>query len=538
MKINYITIRNFRSIEKADICCSDFNIYVGQNNAGKTNLFEAVEWFYNGTPRDTTAKNLTFKRGDPNSLTVEITFSGAQDGAKKMLNAANGKKMLDVLSGSDSISVRRCGADEKNRIIIIDGTEIDKLPTGFDKAFNDFLPKFEYINTKQYFDAVAKYAKKTPVGIMLSGVLTTILEKSQRYKEFQQRFADLFEDEKSEIKMEFDKLGSSVRVHLEKQFPDCTKVSFEVRPPVFDDLLKNFDTSVDDGIETTADEKGDGMQRALMLAIIQAYSDFRKQEEDIGKSFLFFIDEAELHLHPTAQRKLKTVLLELAEQLDQVFINTHSSVFVADDHPQQTIHMVEKHDGASEVTPVSEKEKPYVVYELLGGSPSDLLLPRNFLIVEGRSEVELLTKVISRHYSDKKPIQIVPAEGDTHQAKRSINAIKKAFSPLRQSLYADKTVILCDKPSEEAKAGFEDFLDVHATETANDQIIVLPHGSLEECYPDREGWKRTSAQVASMSGQQKIKLARRVATDITKEEFETDMSACFSALTKAWEKAF
>ena len=41
---------------------------------------------------------------------------------------------------------------------------------------------------------------------------------------------------------------------------------------------------IDDGVETTAEEKGDGMQRALMLAIIQAYSDFRKSNDDLGKS--------------------------------------------------------------------------------------------------------------------------------------------------------------------------------------------------------------------------------------------------------------
>jgi len=65
-------------------------------------------------------------------------------------------------------------------------------------------------------------------------------------------------------------------------------VSFEVKSPEFDDLLKNFETRVDDGVETYAHEKGDGMQRALMLAIIQAYAGHRKQKEDAGKSFLFF----------------------------------------------------------------------------------------------------------------------------------------------------------------------------------------------------------------------------------------------------------
>src|SRR5699024_3367069 len=132
-------------------------------------------------------------------------------------------------------------------------------------------------------------------------------------------FDELFDDEGSAVKLEFDRLGDNVKTHLEKQFAECTKVSFEVTSPEFNDLLKNFQTRVDDGVETYASEKGDGMQRALMLAIIQAYADYRKGREDAGKSFLFFIDEAELHLHPTAQRKLKEVLLILSSELDQVF---------------------------------------------------------------------------------------------------------------------------------------------------------------------------------------------------------------------------
>ena len=131
-------------------------------------------------------------------------------------------------------------------------------------------------------------------------------------------------------------------------------------------------------------------------------------------------------MHPTAQRRLKTVLLELCEDLDQVFLTTHSSVFVADDHDAQTIHKVEKSDGVTNFGAIDALDKPYVVFELLGGSPADLLLPNNFLIVEGPSEVELLTRVIKRFYSDKPHVQIVSAEGDIELALRvhPVKAVK------------------------------------------------------------------------------------------------------------------
>ena len=538
MKISRILIENFRSIGKADFNCTDFNIFVGQNNTGKTNFFEAIDWFFKGLPKGKAIRDIHPNRDAGKKILVEVEFSGAIHGAENMRNEANKTKMLNVLDGNDTIVVRRLSSDPTKRKLIISGKELEKNPAGFDKAFNDFLPKFEYIHTKQYFDEVAKYSVKTPVGIMLSSVLEEILQDNPQYRTFKEKFEALFEDEESAVRIEFDKLGKSVKTHLEKQFAECTKVSFEVTSPEFNELLKNFQTRVDDGVETYASEKGDGMQRALMLAIIQAYAEYRKNREDAGKSFLFFIDEAELHLHPTAQRKLKNVLLELCIDLDQIFLNTHSSVFVADNHSVQSIHKVEKEDSVTHFRIVDELDKPYVVFELLGGSPADLLLPRNFLIVEGPSEVGLLTRVIKRIYPEKPNIQILSAEGDTHQTKRSINSVKKAFKPLESSIFEKKLVVLCDAPTAQAKAGFDEFMKEFQPFEKRGQIKVLPLGSLEECYPKHKDWNRTSEQAKGMSGKQKTKLAKRIGEQITKEQFENEMKPLFETLLTAWELAY
>ena len=65
------------------------------------------------------------------------------------------------------------------------------------------------------------------------------------------------------------------------------------------------------------------------------------------RPFSFFIDEAELHLHPSAQRNLKNLLFDLSKSSDQVFINTHSSVLIADNSEVQSIFSVEKEDGTT-----------------------------------------------------------------------------------------------------------------------------------------------------------------------------------------------
>ncbi|MGN6265790.1 MAG: ATP-dependent nuclease [Ginsengibacter sp.] len=550
MKIRRIKIENFRSIKKTEFSTTDFNICVGQNNCGKTNFFEALEFFFNGVSKSVNIEELKFKREPANQILIEVEFVGAIAGAAQMQNQANRTKIQNALNGSDVVVFSRTSANPKKRTMFVNGTEVQP-GTGFDAALNDFLPRFEYVSTKQYYDTVAKYSKTTPIGIMLSGVLSTILETNQQYQEFQSKFSELFEDDKSQIKTEFEAMGNKVKIHLQKQFPDCTKVSFEVSAPAFDDLLKNFETSIDDGVETSAEEKGDGMQRALMLAIIQAYADFRKQNDDLGKSFLFFIDEAELHLHPTAQRNLKNVLHTLSQRTDQVFINTHSSVFVADNYPQQSVFKVEKTNGETEIEFVTDFEKPYIVFDLLGGSPSDLLLPRNFIIVEGQSEFELFTRVIKRFYADKPSIQIIKANGDIDQAERTINAIEKVFTPLNASIYKNKTVILLDQPSAQTQGGVQHFRQNYGHLDTNNQIFILPQRNIEQCYPNQPdtvygNWRKTQVELDAVNahgdkkitGKKKRQLAKFVGDNITQQQFEADLEVCFTALTKCWALAF
>lgn len=537
MRIAKIRIENFRSIQSADIQPSEFSIFVGQNNHGKTNLFEALDWFYTGAGDPA---EIVFGRGRHGALDffVELEITGVQSGLESVKNEKNRDFFRKLADGRDAIRVIRRKADSSKRLIWDEAKSewSAKNFAGFDKAFNDCIPRLEYVSTTTRPGDIAKWGKKTPIGLMLSGVLTTILEKSDKYKEFRKKFDEVFGTEGSDIRAQLDDLSGKVKLHLEQQFPDCTKVKFDVTEPLFDDLLKNFETTIDDGIETKAEEKGDGMQRALMLAIIKTYSAYRRENDELGKTFVFLIDEAELHLHPTAQRQLKNALIVLAENGDQVLINTHSSVLVADDHLKQSLFRVWKKDLATLIDPIEATEKPQVVFELLGGSPADLLFPNNFVIVEGRSEYQLLSGVIQRHYAEKPRLQIIFAAGDSTQQERSMNAINIAFTPLYQTpIYKDRLVLLCDKPGPQREVDFKKFRDAYPGLKDNDQFFVMDTEAIEESYP--APWKRTSTEVKAMTSTAKVDLADTVGGSISKEQFQSEMPKVFGALQKAWDKA-
>jgi putative ATP-dependent endonuclease of the OLD family len=538
MHIQRIVVDNFCSIKHADINPTAFNVFVGQNNHGKTNLFEAISWFYSGKG---SVNEIRFGRQGDGEVKVELTLGGIRDGLAQMRNAKNRTSIANVIGDVDTLRVRRSSGDGgKTRSIFLESTGqwLERNPAGFDSAFNDFLPVFEYVDTKITLGDVSKYGKTTPIALMLSGVLTAILEESGEYRQFKETFSELFESDQSTVRVELDKVSSQVRIYVSKQFPDCTNVKFEITPPIFEDLLKSFLTSVDDGIVTQASEKGDGMQRAIMLAILETYADFRRRGVAQGKTFLFFIDEAELHLHPTAQRSLKKALQDLAIQGDQVFINTHSSVLVADEANGQSVFKVEKTSGETDIRLIGFGEKPSVVYELLGGSPADLLLPRNFLIVEGRSEFEFLSQVISRFYSDMPKIQILYAEGGDDQQRRTMNAINKVFIPLNGTpIYKDRTVILCDTPSAASRADFDEFRRSYRNLIDSGQLQINPRQSLEEYYP--EPWRKTATEVAQLGRQRGIKtqLASTVGVAITQQQFEREMPTVKAALDNCWRLA-
>lgn len=110
MKIHAIKISGFRSIQTASVEVGPFNVFVGQNNHGKTNLFEAIEWFYTGKGD---IERIRFGRAGNAEVSVEIEFANVQDGLGKMLNERNRASIEKAIAGQDRVRIRRSSVDPK-----------------------------------------------------------------------------------------------------------------------------------------------------------------------------------------------------------------------------------------------------------------------------------------------------------------------------------------------------------------------------------------------------------------------------------------
>lgn len=118
------------------------------------------------------------------------------------------------------------------------------------------------------------------------------------------------------------------------------KIDIQIDPP---DIEKVFELGttihVDDGVRTRAEDKGHGLQRAMIFALTTAWAEAlrsRTESREGGvaprarsESVVLLVEEPELFLHPHAQRRLDGSLRSIAASPHhQVFVCTHSPQFV------------------------------------------------------------------------------------------------------------------------------------------------------------------------------------------------------------------
>lgn len=73
MPLARIIIQNFKSIQRCDIALSEINTFLGENGTGKTNLLEAINYFYENLISEAKRDNI-FDENNRYSNEVRITF--------------------------------------------------------------------------------------------------------------------------------------------------------------------------------------------------------------------------------------------------------------------------------------------------------------------------------------------------------------------------------------------------------------------------------------------------------------------------------
>lgn len=311
---------------------SGLNILLGENNTGKSTIFEAFDFLRNKTSKlKSSIVNKSFPDED---ASVEIVFCGNIDLVIEQFTQDNKKAVFRDrvynIDGTNHLKVQRTTLDKNPIFIWNPETRTYDNVAGIDAPVKSmFETNFVWADTNP--NEEAKFGSSTITGNLLGEILNSFIEHHE-YQSFLLQYDTTFNSELSHLKQQLRDIEQRTQNIVHEQF-GAGNIRFQFEQVAPSNFFKNVKVYIDDGTETVMDEKGSGMQRAVALAMVQVYAELIRQQPDneLKKPFYLFIDEPEICLHPKAQEKLFSALLELS-RFNQIFIATHSPYFLSSEH--------------------------------------------------------------------------------------------------------------------------------------------------------------------------------------------------------------
>ncbi len=436
MIIKSVEVKNFRSIRETSLDCDNLTAVVGRNGAGKSSFLYAIDSFYD-TAAPITEEDF-FDRDTSSPIEIRVTYGALRDDEKeefrpyikddklivtKRISSENGSIMQRYYAAALQIpqfAEIRAKTGKRDRVSawkeLVDSgqlsnlggkvqsaDEVERLMTEYEGNHPELMEPTE--REEQFFgsrnigggklDKFTKYVLVPAVreasdevtgrkGAIYQILNMIVLRKINARKDIQE-FKSEFEEKvrklySSENLTELPELGASISKTLEK-FAPGSRLNLgwdEVKPPDVQ-LPAPRATLVEDTFQGEITRKGHGLQRALIVTLLQHLAmtvpveptadGLDEEETNIlepksletsgGPDLILAIEEPELYLHPSRCRYLSNLLLQLAERPEaglgasnQIIYTTHSPYFV-DLHRFDQIRMVRKVPSPDSLVPQS-----------------------------------------------------------------------------------------------------------------------------------------------------------------------------------------
>lgn len=137
----------------------------------------------------------------------------------------------------------------------------------------------------------------------------------------------------SDLKAVVGKVYSDLKTNINEQLQktlSLMNISIDINmlESKKEDYYKSIVLSVNDGIETSLDSKGSGLQSLIMIELFKFYC------KVFNQSSLLILEEPELFLHPHAKRMLSEILKDFVDTENnkyenQIILTSHSDEFIS-----------------------------------------------------------------------------------------------------------------------------------------------------------------------------------------------------------------
>lgn len=457
MFINKIRIKNYKSFLDSGEICIDKNLFglIGQNNTGKSAVLDAIQCIFPTIKKEISATD--FHKGTTKDIEIEVWFDDVtQEYIENVLykdklleKYKEIKKLEEELKKISSKSEK----DEiNNKIEIIN----DKLSKDKEKYFKKSIEKYHISDEKFYIKLVCKKGtkilkkfyideEKDISQIDLKKILPPIKvipairdpknESTAGTNSYLKELIQMLDDQiQTQIEIEGNSISYNElnEVIARETSNRCKSLSENItnfynqaignsdyqviidsdvnisKGTTYTTKIKDINTNVQSDILSC----GTGYQSMVILAILETYVEIA--DKNIG--YILLIEEPEVYLHPTLQRKMIDTLINISST-NQVLFTSHSPITVSKLSKQQ-IRLVKKDSGVASI----ENINPQVVINELGIKSDDILVNKGIIFVEGKDDkavFEILLDKIEEGLSSK--INIIDA-GNCNNLKFYANA--------------------------------------------------------------------------------------------------------------------
>lgn len=423
MYLKTFRIKNFRGIRETILNFSPgINILIGENNAGKTSVLDALRICLGFKEHNA----LRVRKKDFNifypyeDIEFDLIFSIKNDYERacfiELYNAST-----DTLDIHFRFNLNNKSPIEKINSNIWGGeNEGQNIP-------NEIFQLFINVYLSALRDA-KKYL--TPGRFNILGKFLSDIDEKKFSEEYNKE--EMIDELNNKIDnssfLDFVKEVNSeyINGHLKNLTFDDNNLNIEITSlsKDFEEYAKNLKINIPSINNITSklelDQNGLGYNNLIYMSILLSRLSILKEQED--SLFLsLIIEEPEAHLQPQLQNLFFSYLDSLNEKLNykesfQIFISSHSPTLTAKAN-LNSINILQKFDdncvNAKLCDIIKEKENRDYLHKFLDVTKSQLLFSKRLIFVEGISEA-LLIPVFAKKLDydlDKKGIEIVIIQG-------------------------------------------------------------------------------------------------------------------------------
>lgn len=336
MRAVEVQIHNFRSIHDAKIRLEPLSLIAGANNAGKSNVIDAIRMFYGDLKWDDGRDKPKVAASDAEAW-VEVEFKPTDDELTQLKDDYKSAKGTFRVRNYVSPSTGSDGKVRSGYYAYEGGNLSDNLFYGAKNVGSGKVGHIVYIPAVSKIDDNTKLTGPSALRELVAEVLNKVVADSPAYKQLTEAFG-AFE---GSIKTQTSTDGQSLE-SLEKEVTDeitSWEASFSlavqsIQPEeILKTLIKPQLIDETHGGEIDQARFGAGFQRHLIYTLIKLAAKHanpprvaagEKKEFTPQLTWILF-EEPEAFLHPSQEEVLHDSLLKLVQDgTTQVLLTTHS----------------------------------------------------------------------------------------------------------------------------------------------------------------------------------------------------------------------